>query len=85
MTGSLDRLARAVKHRRCRYTVAMRFRCIVSYRTSRSKGLSTWRTYARGSDLVGAVADAVMKLKRRMRRQVTVVGMYVQEQAGGNR
>jgi hypothetical protein len=63
----------------------MRFRCIVSYRTSRSKGLSTWRTPASGSDLVAATADVVAKLKRRLRRQVTVVGMYVHERNGGKR
>ena len=55
----------------------MRFRCIVSYRTSRSKSISTWRTSAQGTDVVSVTANIIEKLKRRQRRSLTVVGIYV--------
>ena len=58
----------------------MRFRCIVSYRTSRSKSISTWRTSIQGKDLVSVTGDIVSELKRRQRRRVTVVGIYLQVQ-----
>jgi hypothetical protein len=58
----------------------MRFRCIVSYRSTRSKSLSTWRTSAQGTDVVSVTADIIEKLKRRQRRSLTVVGIYVQLQ-----
>lgn len=60
----------------------MRFRCIVSYRTSRSKTVSTWRTEAHGVDIVSATVDAIAKLKRRQRRSLTVVGMYLHVKDG---
>lgn len=59
----------------------MRFQCIVTYRSARSKSISTWRTRVQGADIVSA-ADAVIKyLKRRERHPLTVVGIYVQLQA----
>ena len=59
----------------------MRFRCIVSYRTARGKNVSTWRTSIQGQDLVSVTADVIARLKRRQRRPLTVVGIYVQLQA----
>ena len=58
----------------------MRFRCIVSYRTSRSKSISTWRTSIQGPDLVSVTANIIAELKRRQRRRVTVVGIYLRLQ-----
>jgi hypothetical protein len=58
----------------------MRFRCIVSYRTSRSKGVSTWRTSIQAADLVAATAKIVADLARRQKRRIEVVGMYLQVQ-----
>jgi len=62
------------------YTLTMRFRCIVSYRTSRSKSISTWRTSIHGPDLVSVTANIIAELKRRQRRRVTVVGIYLRLQ-----
>lgn len=59
------------------YTPPVRFRCIVSYRTSRSRRVSTWRASVSAGDLLAATAEAVKKLKRRQRRSLTVVGMYL--------
>lgn len=55
----------------------MRYRCIVSYRTSRSKSIGTWRTSIRSRDIVSATANVVADLKRRQRRALTVVGVYI--------
>ena len=62
------------------YTCPMRFRCIVSYRTSRSKSILMWRTTTQGKDIGSVVADIIAKLRRRQRRAVSVTGMYVQLQ-----
>jgi len=56
----------------------MRFRCILSFRTAGAKKVATWRTDVRQDDLVLATANAIQKLKRRQRRPLTVVGIYVQ-------
>ena len=58
----------------------MRFRFIVSYRTARSKTVSTWRNSVQSRDLVSATANIVANLKRRQRRPLTVIGIYVQLQ-----
>jgi CO dehydrogenase/acetyl-CoA synthase epsilon subunit len=57
----------------------MRFRCIVSYRSTRSKSVSTWRTNVQAEDITVATTRLVEKLKRRQRRPITVVGMYMHE------
>lgn len=61
----------------------MRFRCIVSYRSTRSKSVSTWRTSVQGKDIALATLKLVELLKRRQRRPVTVVGMYLHANDGG--
>ena len=58
----------------------MRFQCIVSYRSSGSKSVSNWRTIARGKDIPSVTADVIEKLKRRQRRPLTVLGVYVRLQ-----
>jgi hypothetical protein len=55
----------------------MRFRCIVSFRTTRSKTISTWRTSVHGKDFPSASLKLIETLKRRQRRPLTVVGMYL--------
>jgi hypothetical protein len=56
----------------------MHFKCILSYRTSRSKSICTWRTTLFGRDIASAVSDAIAKLRRRQRRALLVTGLYVQ-------
>ncbi len=56
----------------------MWFRCIVSYRSTGSKSISVWRASAQGADVVSVTADVIKKLKRRQRRPLTIVGLYVQ-------
>ena len=61
----------------------MRFRCIVSFRTTRSKSISTWRTSVQGKDIALATLKLMDTLKRRQRRPVTVIGMYLHAYASG--
>ena len=61
----------------------MRFRCIVSYRSTRSKSVSTWRTNIQGKDITLATLKLVEQLKRRQRRPVTIVGMYLHAHDAG--
>jgi len=58
----------------------MRFQSIVSYRSTGSKSISTWRTSVQGTDFVSVTADVIQQLKRRQRRPLTVMGIYVQLQ-----
>jgi len=58
----------------------MRFQSIVSYRSTGSKSISTWRTSVQGTDFVSVTADVIKQLKRRQRRPLTVMGIYVQLQ-----
>jgi len=70
-------IGQVIAFRKWSYTPAMRFRCIVSYRSTRSKSISTWRTSIQGKDISSATMKLVEALKRRQRRPVTVVGMYL--------
>ena len=56
----------------------MRFHYSVSYRTSRSKGVSVKRAHIKSKDFASVTGDIISELKRRHQRQVTVVGMYLQ-------
>jgi hypothetical protein len=58
----------------------VRFQCIVSFRSSRSKTISNWRTSSQGDDVVVAAARAIEALKRRQRRVLDVVGIYLHVQ-----
>jgi hypothetical protein len=58
----------------------MQFKCILSYRTSRSKTISTWHATSIGSDIQEGVANAITKLRNRQRRAVVVTGLYAQLQ-----
>jgi hypothetical protein len=58
----------------------MRFKCILSYRTSRSKSISTWRTTSSGGDITAGVANAITELRSRQRRALVVTGVYAQLQ-----
>jgi hypothetical protein len=40
-----------------RYPMAMRYKCILSYRTSRSKSVSTWHTTAPGIDIAAGLSS----------------------------
>lgn len=58
----------------------MRFRCIVSFRTTRGKTISTWRTSVQGKDFASASLKLIETLKRRQRRPLMVIGMYLHAQ-----
>jgi hypothetical protein len=56
----------------------MRFQYVVSYRTSRSKGVSVRRASIQSKDFASVTGDIISELKRSQRRNVTVIGMYLQ-------
>lgn len=61
------------------YTGHMRYHCIVSYRTNRTKSVNIWRTHAHGTDIPTVTANIISQLKRRQRRTVDVLGMYIRQ------
>ncbi len=61
----------------------MRFKCIITYRTSRSNGLSIWKTQGSGQDHVSYAAKAIDTLRKKQRRQLTVIGLMIHQSDGG--
>ena len=55
----------------------MRFNCIITFRSARSKVISTWKTEARGPDHSTVAADMIAQLKKRQRRPLTIVGVMI--------
>lgn len=55
----------------------MRLNCIITYRSERSKTISTWKTEAHGPDHGSVAADVIARLKKRQRRPLTIVGVMV--------
>jgi hypothetical protein len=58
----------------------VRFQCIVSFKSSRSKTISNWRTTVQGDDVVMAAGRAIDALRRRQRRVLEVIGIYLHVQ-----
>ena len=57
----------------------MRLKAIITYKTSRSKDVSIWKTQGHGEDHLSFAAEAITQLKKRQRREVTVVGVLVHD------
>jgi hypothetical protein len=57
----------------------MRFKCIITYRSSRRSGVSSWKGEARGSDHVAIAADMIAQLRKRQRRPITIIGVLVHD------
>ena len=55
----------------------MRFNCIITFRNSRNKEISNWKTEARGADHLTVAEDMIARLRKRQRRRVTIVGVMV--------
>jgi hypothetical protein len=58
----------------------MRYQCIVTFRSDRSKAPSNWRTSSDGPDVVSAATRAIDALRRRQRRALHVIGIYLHAQ-----
>lgn len=61
------------------YTEPMRFRCIITFRTSRSQYVSTWKTEAQGPDHMTVAAEMIAELRKRQRRRLTIIGVLVHD------
>ena len=55
----------------------MRFKCIITFRSSRNKEISTWKAETRGPDHITVAADMIAQLRKRQQRRLTIVGVLV--------
>jgi hypothetical protein len=59
----------------------MRAQCIITYKTSRSDGVSSWKASVQGKDHVAIAQEAITKLKRSQRRHLKVIAIMVHEKS----
>jgi len=57
----------------------MRLKCIITFRTSRSREVSSWRAKGHGEDHLSFAAEKISQLKKRQRRRITLVGILVHD------
>jgi hypothetical protein len=57
----------------------MKAQCIITYQSSRSSKISTWKANARGADHVAIAAHMIERLRKRQRRRVTIIGVLVHD------
>jgi hypothetical protein len=57
----------------------MKAQCIITYQSSRSSRISTWKGNARGADHVAIAAHMIKRLRKRQRRRVTIIGVMVHD------
>ncbi len=57
----------------------MKAQCIITYQSSRSLKISTWKGNARGADHVAIAAHMIKRLRKRQRRRVTIIGVMVHD------
>lgn len=57
----------------------MRLKAVITYKSSRAREVSVFKTQGRGDDHLSFAADAIAQLKRRQRRQLTIVAVMVHD------
>jgi hypothetical protein len=57
----------------------MRLKAVITYKSSRAREVSVFRTQGHGEDHVSFAADVIAQLKRRQRRQLTIVSVMVHD------
>lgn len=57
----------------------MRLKAVITYKSSRAREVSVFKTQGRGEDHVSFAADAIAQLKKRQRRQLTIVAVMVHD------
>ena len=57
----------------------MHLKCIITYKTSRSREVSSWKTQGSGEDHLSFAAEAISQLRKRQRRQLTIIGVMVHD------
>ena len=59
--------------------VHMRLKAVITYKSSRAREVSVFKTQGRGEDHLSFAADAIAQLKKRQRRQLTIVAVMVHD------
>jgi hypothetical protein len=57
----------------------MRLKAVITYKSSRAREVSVFKTQGRAEDHVSFAADAIAQLKKRQRRQLTIVAVMVHD------
>lgn len=57
----------------------MHLKAVITYKSSRAREVSVFKTQGRGDDHVSFAADAIAQLKKRQRRQLTIVAVMVHD------
>lgn len=57
----------------------MRLKAVITYKSSRAREVSVFKTQGRAEDHVQFAADAIAQLKKRQRRQLTIVAVMVHD------
>lgn len=58
---------------------SMRLKALITYKSSRAREVSVFKTQGRGEDHASFAADAIAQLKKRQRRQLTIVAVMVHD------
>lgn len=57
----------------------MRLKAVITYKSSRAREVSVFKTQGRAEDHVAFAADAIAQLRKRQRRQLTIVAVMVHD------
>jgi hypothetical protein len=57
----------------------MRLKAVITYKSSRAREVSVFKTQGRAGDHLAFAADAIAQLKKRQRRQLTIVAIMVHD------
>ena len=57
----------------------MRLKAVITYKSSRAREVSVFKTQGRAEDHLSFAARAIAQLKKRQRRQLTIVALMVDE------
>lgn len=57
----------------------MRLKAVITYKSSRAREVSVFKTQGRGEDHLSFAADVIAQLKKRQRRQLTIVAVMVHD------
>jgi hypothetical protein len=61
------------------HPAAMRLKAVITYKSSRAREVSVFKTQGRAEDHVAFAADAIAQLRKRQRRQLTIVSVMVHD------
>jgi hypothetical protein len=62
----------------------MQLKCIITFKTAKHREVSTWKTQGRAGDHLTFAAKAIDELRKRQKRQLTIVGVMVHDPGAVN-